>query len=98
MSRAYSRPGHARIAERAEQDGARLVRDPVGDLLRERRAVAEEALRAEVELPELERKLPLVPVVLERAARVKDDLGADPVAGDDRDERHGGAVRYHDVR
>ena len=32
--------GHAGIAERAEEDGARLVRDAIGDLLREGRAVA----------------------------------------------------------
>ena len=91
MSRAYSRPGHARIAERAEQHRARLLRDAIGDLLRERRAVAEVALGAEVELPQLERQLALVAVVLERTTRVKDDLGSDPVAGDDRDERHEGA-------
>ena len=67
MSRACSRPGHARIAERAEQHRARFVLDAVGDLLRERRAVAEEAIGAEIELPQIERKLPLVLVVLERA-------------------------------
>ena len=64
----------------------------VAHLVGVRRAVAQVAVGAEVELPEVQRQAALVPVEVEHARRLRDDLGADAVAGEDGDEllvRHG---------
>ena len=81
--------GDARIAEGAEEDGARFVLHAVGDLLRVGGAVFEVAVGAEVELPQVEAQAALVAVELEDARSLGDDLGADAVAGKNREEGHG---------
>ena len=76
----------ARIAERAEEHGARLARDALAHLRGVGGAVPQVAIGAEIELPEVERQAARVPVELENARGLGDDLGADAVARDDGDE------------
>ena len=86
MSRACSRPGtrgspSAPSSTALASPGDALVhRGGIGG------AVAQVAVGAEVERPELERKAARVAVVLEHARGLGDDLGPDAVPGDDGDE------------
>src|SRR6185295_10061166 len=79
------------IAERAEEDRARVASNAIGDLVRECRAVLQVAIGAEIEVPQIERQFALVPDHLEEPRGLGDDLGADAVTRNDGDElaRHG---------
>jgi hypothetical protein len=78
--------GHARIAERAEQHGRGIARDAIAHVGRIGDPIAKIPLGAEVERPDLDRESALGAVKLEHARRLRDHLGTDPVASDDRDE------------
>src|SRR5262249_6865834 len=75
--------GHARVAEGAEEHRGALALDGDLDLFGEGGAIAQEALGAEVELPEVEGEAGLVAVELEEELGLERHRGADAVAPDD---------------
>ncbi len=92
---------NAGVAEGPEQDGAGLVLDALGDLLRVGGAVSQVAFGAEVEVPQVERQAPSVAIELEDARGLGDDLGPHAVAREDGDRawcRGPWVQRYHGGR
>jgi len=85
-------PGHSRVAEGAQQDGARLALDARVDLGRVRGPVPQVTVGAQIEGPQLDREAARVAVQLENAHGLRDDLGTDAVPGDDGNEL---GVRSH---
>ena len=71
--------------ERAEEDRGALALHRDLDLFREGRAVAQVAVGAEVELPQIEGEPGLVPVDFEELLRLLGDGRADAITADDRD-------------
>ena len=85
MSRACSRLGTRGSPSAPRSTAGALALDGDLDLLREGRAVAQVAIGAEVELPEIEREPRLVAVELEQQLGLVRDRRADAVAADDGD-------------
>jgi hypothetical protein len=83
--------GHPRVAHRSEEDRAEALAEELEAARRKRLARLQVALRSPVERGHADLAAGGVRHRGERAYRLRDDLDADPVAGDDRDaQRPGG--------
>ena len=76
---------HPRIAQGPEEDRRALPLDRHADLRWEGGAIPQVTVRAQVQLPEVERQATLLAHQLEEQLALPDHLGADPVASDQGD-------------
>jgi hypothetical protein len=80
-------PGNPRVPQRSQQHRRALPLDRHTHLRRERRPVPQVAIRAQIQLPELQGEPALLPHELQQQLALADHLGADPIAPDQGDLR-----------
>lgn len=85
---------YSRVSQRAKEHRARFACDALVDVARVRGPVLKVTFCPEIEPPEVQRESALISIKLEHASRLADDLGANPVAWDDRDELAGRFARH----